>query len=125
MLGNLHACVGFEGGAPCAKSVHNEVTINGVALPQRVVEELRRLGRPLSWYTHHELEDAVLACAVDGQLIDDPNGTDFQDMLTLTEDEKHEHRAARAKCKRPYFLSNILDGEEDEDGCGKNMAGHF
>lgn len=68
----------------------NGVVINGVALPDRVVAELKRLGITLSWYSAGELENAVQACAFDAQLIDDPNGDDFLDKLVLTQDEQQD-----------------------------------
>ena len=72
----------------------NEVVVNGVPLPNHVVLELQRLGRALEWYNAGELQSAVLACAVDRKLIDDPNGANFMDQLELTAEEKRkaEHR---------------------------------
>ena len=66
--------------------------INGVQLPERVIQELRRLGMALSWLTPGELEDAVIACNYDGVLIDDPDGDNFRDKLTLTHAEKIKKR---------------------------------
>lgn len=63
------------------------ITVNGVRLPMRVAQELRMLGMTLAWYSAGELEDAVEACSIDSQLIDDPGGGDFRDRLTLTPDE--------------------------------------
>ena len=71
-----------------SEMIPGAAVINGVVLPQRVLEELRRLGTALSWYSAGELEDAVEACAVDGQLIDDPMGMNFRDRLSLSEAEK-------------------------------------
>jgi hypothetical protein len=63
-------------------------TVNGVDLPRNVVLELQRLGLALEWYTQHELESSVRACAVDNKLIDDPNGINFADKIELTHEEK-------------------------------------
>lgn len=73
----------------------NDVVVNGVPLPNHVVLELQRLGRALEWYNAGELQSAVLACAVDRKLIDDPSGANFIDQLELTDEEKRkaEHRA--------------------------------
>lgn len=67
------------------------IIINGVELPQRVAEEIRRLGLALSWYNRGELEDAVQACKVDEMLIDDPDGLTFRDKLSLTAEEYYQH----------------------------------
>lgn len=85
----------------------NEVVVNGVPLPNHVVLELQRLGRALEWYNAGELKSAVLACAVDRKLIDDPNGANFIDQLELTDEEKRkaegnvhnldEHRESKEK----------------------------
>lgn len=74
----------------CPPIHEGTAVINGVELPERVIEELRRLGIALSWYSHGELEAAVNACAYDGQLIDDPDGVDFMDELELTPHEEKE-----------------------------------
>ena len=68
----------------------SDVVINGVVLPNHVVLELQRLGRALEWYNTGELHSAVLACAVDRKLIDDPNGVNFMDQLELTDEEKRK-----------------------------------
>lgn len=61
--------------------------INGVRMSQVAMDQLRRLGLPLEWYTADELEDAVVACETDATLIDDPNGTTYEDKLHLDADE--------------------------------------
>lgn len=71
------------------------VVINGIALPQTVIDQLRLLGLPLSWYNAGELRDAVDACAIDCTLIDDDEGIGFEDKLHLSDDERAA-RAARA-----------------------------
>lgn len=79
-----------------AYSFHNsDIIVNGVTLPQRVVDELRRLGISLSWYSASELEDAIAACAIDGELIDDDEGINFRDMLHRTDREKEEDESNR------------------------------
>jgi hypothetical protein len=67
--------------------VDSAATINGVELPQRVLDELKRLGIALANYNAGELQAAVRACAIDGQLIDDKNGANFFDQLELDDDE--------------------------------------
>lgn len=79
----------------CQPMHEGEVEINGVPLPHAVIIELRKLGIPLSYYTHGQLQEAVEACAVDCNLIDDPNGGNFQDKLHLTADEIEEHALSR------------------------------
>lgn len=69
------------------------ITINNVQLPIQVVRELQRLGRALEWYSNGELNSAVAACAIDGNLIDDPHGVDFIDKLELTDAEKRKSQA--------------------------------
>ena len=64
--------------------------VNGVALPQNVIDQLRMLGISIAWYTQGELEEAVEACAFDGTLIDDDEGIDFRDRLHRTESEKDD-----------------------------------
>ncbi len=83
----------------------NDVVVNGVPLPNHVVLELQRLGRALEWYNAGELHSAVLACAVDRKLIDDPNGVNFIDQLELTDAEKR---------KAEHRVHNIEEHEEDK-----------
>jgi hypothetical protein len=68
--------------------MEGETVINGVALPQQVIEELRKLGIALSWYNAGELRDAIEATHFDGQLVDDHHGVNFRDKLHHTEEEK-------------------------------------
>jgi hypothetical protein len=86
--------------------------INGVYLPQNVVDQLRQLGISLSWYTQAELEDAVEACAFDGTLIDDHDGIHFRDKLELTEKaaedefgERHDSPYRMSVRLRPWNVS--------------------
>jgi hypothetical protein len=88
-----------------------EIIINGVTLSQRVIEELRHLGIPLSWYNNGELLDAVNACHIDGQLIDDDRGINFRDMLTLTPRET----LLRDKCKGTPKRHPLASDEEEVD----------
>lgn len=74
------------------------VVINGVELPELVVMQLKMLGVPLANYNGSELKDAVNACAVDCTLIDDDDGLDFRDKLTLNDDER-EGRSTLGKVK--------------------------
>lgn len=109
MLGQLSAWCGADNHAP---ENHFGAVVNGVALSPRVIEELRKLGRPLSWYTHGELEDAVMACTIDSQLIDDPDGKDFRDKLHLTPEEKHSKENKKSPRLHQTFVSRL----ETEDG---------
>lgn len=61
-------------------------------LPPYLLEELRLLGLPLASYTRGELESARIACAVDGKLIDDPDGFNFLDKLQMTYAEREARR---------------------------------
>lgn len=64
--------------------------VNGVTLPQRVINELQRLGIALSWYSPGELRAAVEACAVSEKLIHDDEGVNFFDELVMTEEKQEE-----------------------------------
>src|SRR5438105_4457945 len=79
-----------ETSQPSLHVVEGAVIVNGVALPQVVVDQLRQLGIALSWYSEGELEDAVEACAFDCQLIDDDDGVDFEDKLHYSEHKREE-----------------------------------
>jgi hypothetical protein len=81
--------------------------INGIDLPLNVIRELSRLGRPLAWYTRGELRAATIACAPDGNLVDDPEGANFDDMLTLTNDEKKKRE------KKPNTFCEELELERE------------
>lgn len=107
MLGNLSATylcqpISLYGGYEHADNnkFNTSANIKGVELPARVIEQLRLLGMPLSWYNAGELEDAVEACSFDGVLIDDPSGVNFRDKLRLCDDEK-EKRIERNSSKKP------------------------
>lgn len=96
-----------------------ELILNGVSLPQNVINELRRLGITLSWYSAGELQDAVIACSYDSNLIDDEAGCHFRDKLQLTDDERTKYASIR---KYPYFTlprahREILNfcGDENKD----------
>lgn len=93
--------------------------INGVALPLRVIQELKRLGVPLAWYTHGELAQAVDACAFDAQLIDDPDGVNFRDKMVLTDREKEE----QSPFNKPHiFCEQIADEREHARHCRLNAS---
>lgn len=66
------------------------VVIGGVVIPRLVAEEVRRLGMPLASYSAYDLELARQSCMVDCQLVDEPGGDNFYDMLELTDDEKNQ-----------------------------------
>ncbi len=107
----------------------SDVVINGIVLPNHVVLELQRLGRALEWYNSGELHSAVLACAVDRKLIDDPNGVNFMDQLELTDEEKRkadlhargitEHPEQEHIYKNRYANNNEPDEHrhEKEEDC--------
>jgi hypothetical protein len=109
MLGQLPSpfCMSPVNGTPMI--MDGDAMINGVALPQRVIEELRRQGIPLSWYTPGELEDALEACSFDSQLIDDVNGVNFHDKLTLTKAEQ------RHFFKEKYLRERSETHSDEED----------
>ena len=85
--------------------MNNATVVNGIVLPDRVAAELRRLGIALSWYTSGELEDAVAACSIDGQLIDDIDGINFHDKLALL---PNEHRTG-------FYGYGQLDSESENE----------
>jgi hypothetical protein len=87
-----------------------EAIINGVVLPQSVIEELRKLGIPLTWYNRGELEDAVEACVMDARLIDDKQGVNFRDQLKLTSNEQQPRKEPRRRSTK----NSRWDEEEDE-----------
>lgn len=81
-------------------------TVNGVYLPQNVIDQLKQLGISLAWYTQTELEDAVEACAVDGVLIDDNKGIHFRDKLQMSEQMYEDEFGERHES--PYRM-NLLE----------------
>lgn len=87
-LGSLSPAAWLHGRSRAADT--GAIIVNGVEIPRNVAEQLRRLGLPLSWYNQGELEDAVEACAYDCTLVDDAAGTDFRDMLHLSDDERKD-----------------------------------
>jgi hypothetical protein len=116
MLGNLASqCLGHfpdQNHSIIPDHRSGEVVINGVALPRRVADQLRLLGISLSWYSGSELADAVEACAYDSVLVDDVNGVNFNDKLTLTDREKQQFQV------RPYSFA-----ERVKDTRAKNLSG--
>jgi hypothetical protein len=93
--------------------------INGIVLPQNVINQLRLLGLPIEWYTAGELQDAVIACSADATLIDDVNGDNFRDRLRLDADEK-EMLVAKKQEEEKHHLDelereHLLMEEHDED----------
>lgn len=114
-LGNLSSPIfAFGGSCVGASATHsdyaNGACINGVQLPDSVIEELRKLGVPLYWYSRSELEDAVQACAYDRHLVDDEHGITFRDKLSLTYEEKIAMERSR---KRKTKLHICSDDDED------------
>jgi hypothetical protein len=69
--------------------------VNGIVLPQNVINQLRLLGLPIEAYTAGELQDAVLACSADATLVDDHEGIGLRDKLRLDGSEKEERRLRR------------------------------
>ncbi len=105
----------------------NNVVVNGVVLPNHVVMELQRLGRALEWYNSGELHSAVLACAVDRKLIDDPNGVNFMDQLELTDEERrkteyynHDGEHYYSEYKRKKEIEEELEREKELERETKN-----
>lgn len=90
MLGRLKACPKPEE-TPAWLEADKDIS-GGLRLPLHVREELRKLGLPLAAYTRGELEAILAACAFDARLVDDPNGINLWDKLTLTEREKMEDK---------------------------------
>lgn len=102
----------------CSPIHEGEVVINGVVLPRNVVEELRLLGMPLASYTRGELQAANMACAIDGELIDDPNGNSFLDKLQLTEAERYAQEERKfgkqIKREREWQRMRVLSDDEED-----------
>jgi len=111
-LGSLDAADSFPQFP--VESQNSDKSINGVTIPQNVIDQLRRLGVALSWYTPGELQAAVNSCAVDCTLIDDPDGINFMDDLSLTEDKieadageiSEPWRASEKHIKNPELTAN-------------------
>jgi hypothetical protein len=78
----------FWADTEASATTKDPLEINGIRMSQVAVTQLKRLGLPLEWYTADELEDAVIACNADANLIDDPHGHTFQDRLYLDPEEK-------------------------------------
>lgn len=104
-----------------------EAVINGVDLPQQVIEELRKLGIALSWYNAGELHDAINATHFDGQLVDDHHGVNFRDKLHHTEEEKeadeqswYKHARMRVRNRKRKHQSQHCqdDTRKPEENCG-------
>ena len=73
-----------------ARSANGTVIVNGIALPQSVIDQLRRFGFNPEWCTPSELLAAEQDALIDGVVFDDPNGDNFLDKLELSEDEKED-----------------------------------
>jgi len=83
------------------------IVLNSVVLPKLVADQIRRLGYDLLSYNEGQLEAATLGCAVDCNLIDDPDGVNFFDDLQLDERE-------RAKDDRDKDDDEVIDDLEQE-----------
>ncbi|MEZ5691317.1 MAG: hypothetical protein R3D71_06605 [Rickettsiales bacterium] len=99
----------------------SDITVNGVLLPHHLVRELQKLGRALEWYHKGELEKAVIATAVDRNLIDDPDGHNFNDKLELTDSEKNEKKRKKSSFKDFYSLPNDQPARDDLELRQKQM----
>lgn len=109
--------------------------VNGVQLPQYVLEELRLLAFPLSVYTQGELQAILAACAGDAHLIDDPNGVNLWDKMTLTWREEMEDKGKidmdpwRGKPLHPLYPSyGFLDAlhlQRDGGDCEDETCAFF
>ena len=64
------------------------ITISGVLIPRIVADQLKKLGASLSFMNTGQLEAAIENCAVDCNLIDDPEGNSFFDDMELDDSEK-------------------------------------
>ena len=78
----------------------NPSEINGIIVPEDVRVQLREMGLSTNAYTQGELREAIAADA-DGRLVDDPNGVNFADKLSLSAGE---------------ILNKGEFRDEDEDG---------
>ena len=87
------------------------VVINGIAMPQRVVDQLRQHGFNPEWCTRYELAAAEQEALVDGTVFHDADGVDFYDDLELTEEEIEEDDD---KIDSPAYRMN-LHVKPDED----------
>ena len=106
------AVVAQCGGAEDVLNFAGEVIVNGVRLPLMVIEQLRQAGiGAIGWLTGSELQDAVDACKVDGNLIDDPHGLTLRDKMTLT---PAEQQARRPKRKKPKTYEEMILAERDK-----------
>lgn len=110
MLGGLKACPLPDDNAAWMHVSCDGESVNGVRLPVHVREELRKLGLPLAAYTRGELEAIMAACTFDARLVDDPDGVNLLDKMTLTHHEKLEDAGAtnfnpwrRAKPQHPLW----------------------
>ena len=103
---------------PYPRIMSGDAMVDGVELSEQVLEELRRLGMPLWSYNRGELIDAKNACHFDGQLVDDENGLNFRDKLTLTDREKRSHHSfwADKECARKA-VKHAANAEDNDDMC--------
>lgn len=95
------------GGLSGADALPDIKRIKGIDIPLNVLRELQRLGHPIEQYTRGELLEAVRACAMDANLVDDPHGHSFSDKLTLTADEKKAREP-----KKKSFCTDIKHERE-------------
>jgi len=94
-----------------APSTHEPVIINGIALPQTVIDQLRQHGFNPEWCTRCELQAAEQEVLVDGTVFHDPDGNNFFDDLELTEEEIEEENG---EIDPPPYRTN-LHVRPDED----------
>jgi len=86
-----------------AELADGSLVVNGVVLSPNVLCELRKLGFSLSSYNEGELETAVLGCAFDETLVDDPDGNGFFDLTKLTDNEELQEHDCEAP-RNPFHL---------------------
>lgn len=101
----------------------SSIVVNGVVIPKLVADQLQKLGVSLSFYSEHELNAAIQACAIDCTLIDDNNATDFYDALELDEQERATQNGTdpfdphkRHALPVPHVCGPCSDDEHEKPG---------
>lgn len=134
-------CAASEIPNRCNSSVKPDISngtviINGVELPPGVIDQLRALGLPLTFYPTFQLQEAVLAYEFDGVIVEDEEGLTFEDKLHLTAEEREKRAESKSQpaCTItaihpigwvnlvPNFLDRILS--ERALDCGTLLPDH-
>jgi hypothetical protein len=71
--------------------INGAAVVNGVTLSRIVLDQLREAGINADWCTPHQLAAVDRGAAVDCKVFDEPDGDNFDDMLTLDSDEIAEN----------------------------------